>query len=79
MTRLGWKPSEADDQDIWMRLDEKNGLYDYFAFYVDDFIVLSMNPSIIVNELTDVFTIKEIGKPGADVTLRDGFYHFSRW
>ena len=36
MTGLGWTPCEGD-QNIWMRRDKANDVYDYIAYYVDDF------------------------------------------
>jgi hypothetical protein len=80
MYSLGWKPSPIAN-DIWMRLDEEGDLYDYIAFYVDDFIIVSNHPAELVKELGEIFSIKEIGPPsrylGADVRWVDGYFHFS--
>jgi hypothetical protein len=80
MQGLGWKPADLD-HNIWRRLDKDGKLYDYIAFYVDDFIIVSNQPSSLAEELGEIFSIKEIGPPsrylGADVRWVDGYFHFS--
>jgi hypothetical protein len=80
MQSLGWKPCPLDN-DIWLRKDKEGKLYDYIAFYVDDFIIVSNHPAELAAELGEIFSIKEIGPPsrylGADVRWVDGYFHFS--
>jgi hypothetical protein len=80
MTSQGWKNSEIDN-DIWMRKDKKHGLWDYVAFYVDDFIIVSKDPANIGKELNTIFSVKEITAPnkylGANVRFVEGRFQFS--
>jgi hypothetical protein len=80
MTSKGWKCSEIDS-DIWMRKDEKHNLWEYVAFYVDDFIIVSKDPAKIGKELNSIFSVKEITAPnkylGANVKFVDGRFRFS--
>ena len=67
--------------DIWYRKDKESNLYDYIAFYVDDFIIVSNHPAELATELGEIFSIKEIGPPsrylGADVRWANGYFHFA--
>ena len=76
---LGWKPA-LGAKDIWRRLDKENKLYDYIAFYADDFIIVSHHLAELATELGEIF-FKEIGPPsrylGADDRLADGYYQFA--
>ena len=59
MQSLGWKPSDLD-RNIWWRLDKDGVLYDYIAFYVDDFIIVSNHPSSLAEELGEIFSITSL-------------------
>ena len=80
MQGLGWKPCSLAN-DIWIRKDKEGKLYDYIAFYVDDFIIVSNHPAELATELGEIFSIKEIGPPsrylGADVRWVEGYFQFS--
>ena len=47
---MGFSPCIAEP-DIWMQ--EKNGLWEYIAVYVDDLAIISKDPQAIVNDLKD--------------------------
>ena len=83
MSNKGWKCSEIDS-DIWMRkakTSEGTFLWEYVAFYVDDFIIVSRDPAKIGKELNAIFSVKEITEPnkylGANVKFVEGRFQFS--
>lgn len=83
MSNKGWKCSEIDS-DIWMRkaqTSEGTYLWEYVAFYVDDFIIVSRDPAKIGKELNAIFSVKEITEPnkylGANVKFVEGRFQFS--
>ena len=83
MSSKGWKCSEIDS-DIWMRkarTSEGFYLWEYVAFYVDDFIIVSRDPARIGKELNAIFSVKEITEPnkylGANVKFVEGRFQFS--
>jgi hypothetical protein len=83
MSSKGWKCSEIDS-DIWMRkakTSEGTFLWEYVAFYVDDFIIVSRDPAKIGKELNAIFSVKEITEPnkylGANVKFVEGRFQFS--
>jgi Reverse transcriptase (RNA-dependent DNA polymerase) len=57
---LGFTPTKADAE-IWMR--ENNGLYEYVAVYVDDFLIAAKDPGEIVKALIvdHKFKLKGVG------------------
>jgi hypothetical protein len=80
MSSKGWKCSEIDS-DIWLRKDAIHNLWEYVAFYVDDFIIVSKDPARIGKELNAIFSVKEITEPnkylGANVKFVEGRFRFS--
>ena len=46
LSEMGFKPSKADS-DIWMR--ERDGHYEYVAVYVDDLLIASRDPQVIID------------------------------
>ena len=83
MSGKGWNCSEIDS-DIWMRKEltaDGTYLWEYVAFYVDDFIIVSRDPAKIGKELNAIFSVKEITEPnkylGANVKFVQGRFQFS--
>ena len=68
MRSFGYRPSKADF-DLWYK--KVNDHYEYIARYVDDVIVFSKDPMLIVQELKRTYIMKGVGKPqyylGGDV------------
>ena len=61
LTIMGFRPSRADP-DIWMR--QKDGHYEYIAVYVDDLLIASKEPSVIIVALEahpNLFKLKGTG------------------
>ncbi len=64
---MNFKSSLAD-ADVWMRpaiKDSGQTYYEYIFVYVDDILVLSMNPQAIMNTLSKLYRLKEgsLGPP----------------
>ena len=59
---FGFKQSRFD-RDVWMRLDKENKLYEYVCTHVDDFMIVSMNPEKVMEQIQSVYTVKSIGPP----------------
>ena len=57
---MGFKPSKADSG-IWMW--EKDGYYEYVAVYVDDLLITSRDPQVIIDwlEKKNLFKLKGTG------------------
>ena len=65
---LGFTPSKADP-DMYMK--DMGTHYEYISMYVDDILIFSKNPLVIVNGLKALYILKGVGKPeyylGGDV------------
>jgi hypothetical protein len=64
---MGFQSSLADP-DVWLRpAVEQTGetYYEYIFVYVDDLLVLSVNPQIIMKTISSFYRLKEgsVGKP----------------
>jgi hypothetical protein len=57
---MGYKPSKAD-YDLWMKPMKDH--YEYIARYVDDVIVFSKDPMLVIQELKRTYIMKGVGKP----------------
>ena len=60
LSEMGFKPSRANS-DIWMQ--EKDGHYEYVAVYVDDLLIASQDPQVIIDwlEKKNLFKLKGTG------------------
>ena len=61
LTIMGFKPSRADP-DIWMR--QKDGHYEYIVVYVDNLLIASKEPLVIIVTLKvhpNLFKLKGTG------------------
>jgi Reverse transcriptase (RNA-dependent DNA polymerase) len=60
LSAMGFKPTRAHP-DIWMR--KRDGHYEYVAVYVDDLLIASRNPKIIIEwlEKRNMFKLKGTG------------------
>ena len=72
---MGFVPSKADP-DVWMKPEVKETGEPYYAYilvYVDDILVLSVDPSVYMNTISKLYTLKKgsVEKPrrylGADI------------
>ena len=55
LRNMGFFPSKAE-KDIWMR--DKGNHYEYIAVYVDDLLILSRAPQLLIKTLEDVHKFK---------------------
>lgn len=60
LRNMGFLPSKAD-ADFWYR--ESDDHYEYIATYVDDLLVFSRKPMMIIDELRKHYVLKGIGIP----------------
>ncbi len=51
------------DRDVWMRKDEENVCYEYICTHVDDFMIVSMHPEKVMEQIQGVYTVKSVGPP----------------
>ena len=69
---MGWLPSCADP-DVWMMDAGSN--WEYICVYVDDLLIHSKDPIVIVDELKQRYKLKGVGHPefflGADIKRVD--------
>ena len=56
---LGFTPTRADP-DLWIRLNEKEGKYEYIATYVDDLIIVAKQPMDYLDEIKKQYPIRNI-------------------
>ena len=61
---MGYRPSKADS-DLWIiqKGEGDNKWYEYIATYVDDVLVFSKDPMVIIRELQTDYILKGIGVP----------------
>ena len=60
LRKMGFTPSKADF-DLWMR--PKGDHYEYLATCVDDVLVFSRDPMVIIEDIRSTFDLKGIGLP----------------
>ena len=74
---FGFEPTRYD-KDVWIRLAENKAHYEYVCTYVDDFIIASKHPEIIMKLIKEVYDIKGEGPPeyylGNDYKVYNGRY-----
>ena len=77
LREFGWVPSRADP-DVWMKPAVKasgDKIYEYLLIYVDDLLVIAIDPKAALDEIGSRFTIKpdSMGEPtqylGAQVSM----------
>jgi hypothetical protein len=61
LRKMDFVPSKAD-LDLWIRKVE-DGSYEYIASYVDDIIVISKSPMVLIDMLKEAYALKGIGVP----------------
>ena len=70
LRNMGFRPCKAD-YDLWIRENEEH--YEYIAVIVDDLLIFSREPGLIIQSLKEVsgFELKGVGNPeyysGADL------------
>lgn len=80
LTELGFTSCKADP-DVWMRAAMKSDgfkYYEYILTYVDDCLVVSHDPKLIVNALQDEYKyrLKDVGPPVRYLGAQIGRYKF---
>ena len=77
LREMGYKPCESDC-DFWIR--ENTDHYEYIAVIVDDLLVFSKEPEIVIGQLQDIYkyTLSGVGTPeyynGADISFDGNGY-----
>ena len=71
LREMGFFPSKAEP-DIWMR--EKDGLYEYIGVYVDDLLMITMDPMAIITVLQNDYNFKLKGSGPISFHLGCDFY-----
>ena len=72
LLRMKFKLSKVD-ADLWMK--DCGSYYEYLAVYVDDLIIVSKDPFMIIRELKQLggYTLKGVGEPeyqlGGDIIM----------
>ena len=61
LRKMGFVPTKAD-LDLWIRR-ARDGGYEYIASYVDDIIVISKEPMILIEKFKETYSLKGIGTP----------------
>ena len=56
---MGFTLSRAD-LDLWLKLSSEHDKYEYIATYVDDIIIVTINPTQYLDVLADKFSMKHI-------------------
>ena len=59
---MGFVPTRYD-RDVWMRLRDDGGGYDYICTHVDDFKIVAKDPYRWLNMIKETFMIKSAGPP----------------
>ena len=59
---LGFKTTRYDN-DVWIKRSDDGKYYEYLCTHVDDFMIVSKKPQIIMKALEDIYTIKGQGPP----------------
>ena len=57
LQEMGFKPCKIEP-DIWFKLNEEHGVYEYIAVYVDDLAIAAKNPKEICDTFTEKFKFK---------------------
>ena len=57
--KLGFKPTRADP-DLWMKLSDDGTKYEYIATYVDDIILVAIDPMIYLDQIKEQYPIRNI-------------------
>ena len=50
------------DNDVWIRFDKSEKMYEYICTHVDDFMICSRNPEKIMEEIELVYLVKDSTK-----------------
>ena len=62
LRKLGFKPTRYDN-DVWIHKHKGGTTYEYLCTHVDDFMIVSKDPTLIMTDLQSLYTVKSIGKP----------------
>ena len=59
---IGFSPTRFD-RDVWIKLADSGDLYEYICTYVDDFLIASKKPDVIMDLIKKEYHIKGEGPP----------------
>ena len=69
---FGFKQTRFDN-DVWIRFDSESKLYEYVCTHVDDFMIVSKNPDIIMKEIESIYLVKDSSKGPPDYYLGNDY------
>ena len=69
---FGFKQTRFDS-DVWIRLDQKEKMYEYICTHVDDFMIVSKNPDAVMKEIESVYLVKDDSKGPPDYYLGNDY------
>ncbi len=61
------------DNDVWIRLDKESNLYEYICTHVDDFMIVSKHPDKVMDEIENVYFVKDSSKGPPDYYLGNDY------
>jgi hypothetical protein len=56
---MGFVPTKADS-DLWIR-NGKDGGYSYISSYIDDVIIISQDPMVLIENFNETYSLKGVG------------------
>lgn len=69
---FGFKQTRFDN-DVWIRFNETDKMYEYVCTHVDDFMIVSRNPDPIMKEIESVYLVKDSSKGPPDYYLGNDY------
>ena len=69
---FGFKQTRFDN-DVWIRFDKSEKMYEYICTHVDDFMICSRNPEKIMEEIELVYLVKDSSKGPPDYYLGNDY------
>ena len=69
---FGFKQTRFDN-DVWIRKDEVEGMYEYICTHVDDFMIVARRPQRIMESIESVYLVKGSSKGPPEYYLGNDF------
>jgi Reverse transcriptase (RNA-dependent DNA polymerase). len=69
---FGFKQTRFDS-DVWIRLDQKEKMYEYICTHVDDFVIVLKNPDAVIKQIESVYLVKDDSKGPPDYFLGNDY------
>ena len=59
--KLGFRPTRAD-HNVWYKIERGQRTITYISTYVDDFMIIGLDPSKYMNKFKEEFVIRNVEK-----------------